>query len=77
MLRLDRVACLPAHTHIQMAGHIHERQVLRADQLHRWPLEEAVVFFADEARIFDGFVCHGPNVGICADDAYVLLLFGV
>lgn len=56
-----------------MAGDVHERQVLGADELDRRTFEETIVLLAHETCILNRLVRHGTNIGICADDAHVIL----
>lgn len=56
----------------EVARHIHEGDVVGADQLHLRRLEEAVVVFAHEACVFDGFLRQLAYVAARADDADVV-----
>lgn len=59
-----------------MARHIHEVQIGLAYELHFWGVEQAIVIFTDEPCILNGFLGKVANVGLCADDAYVVFLLG-
>lgn len=54
-----------------MAGDVHEVQMRGAYELDFRGVEEAVVVFADETGVFDGFLREVADVGFGADDADV------
>ena len=56
----------------QVARHVHKREVGRADELDFGGVKEAVVVFAHETRIIDGFLRELADGGFSADDADVV-----
>lgn len=60
-----------------MAWDVHEMQVGFTDELDFWGVEEAVVVFADEAGVFDGFLGEFADVGCGADDSHVIRIRGL
>lgn len=53
----------------QMARHIHEVEVLGADELDGRTLKQAEVILADVSGVLDGFPSNLVDVGLGADDA--------
>ena len=56
----------------QVAGDVHEADVVVAYELDLWGVEEAVVVLTHEACVFDGFLGEFADVGLGADDADVV-----
>lgn len=56
----------------QVAGHVHEVEIGRANKTDLGRVEEAVVVLADEAGVFDCLLRQVAHVGVRADDADVV-----
>jgi hypothetical protein len=58
----------------EVAGDVRERERGRADELDGRAFEHGVVFFADEAGVFDRFGEDVVDVSVCADYADIILM---
>lgn len=63
-------------SHLQVAWDIWECQIPRTQQLYGRALEQCVVLFAHESRVFNRFVADIMHVGAGADDADVVWMRG-
>lgn len=56
----------------QVSRHVHEVQVVAADELYLWRIEQSVVILADEARVFYRFERQILHVGLGANNTHVV-----